>query len=236
MPRPFLILQHVGCEPAAAYEDALVDRGLDLLYVRPDQGEEIPDWREHSGIIAMGGPMGAYEPLAWLDRETEYIGEAVRADRPFWGVCLGAQLLAAALGSKVAPAGQPEIGVLPVEVSAAGADDPVFQHAPSRFMAFHWHSDTYELPDGATHLASSRNTVQQAFAINRAYGLQFHLEVPVELAEEWAAIPAYAESLEAGLGPNSLPPLMNELRAHAEEMTSLARRLLEAWVDNVALD
>lgn len=234
MSRPFLILQHVACEPAAAYEDALSERGLGTTIVRADQ-DELPDWWAFSGIIAMGGPMGACDPLPWLDREKEYIAESVRAGLPYWGVCLGAQLLAAALGSDVMPADSPEIGVLPVELSSAATEDPVFRNAPDRFMALHWHSDTYVRPEGATHLASSEAIREQAFRVGRAYGLQFHLEVPVALAEEWAALPAYAESLEAALGPGALGPLMDDLKRQSDAMLEVAGRLMEDWVDGVVL-
>src|SRR5262249_25120934 len=109
--QPVLVLQHIGCEPPAAYEEELLERGLALHRVRPDQGEELPDWRGYSGIIAMGGPMGVYDESVhrWLAGEKRLIGEAARAGKPYWGVCLGAQLLAAALGGRVTPGPSPEI-------------------------------------------------------------------------------------------------------------------------------
>ncbi len=113
----------------------------------------------------MGGPVGAYDDALhpWLGPEKQLIAEAVRAGTPFWGVCLGAQLLAASLGASVAPGPLPEVGVLPVELTAAAANDPVFAAAPASFDAFHWHGDTYELPPGAVQLARSERYEQQAF-------------------------------------------------------------------------
>lgn len=230
---PILVLQHVECEPAAAYAEVLVDRGVEYVAVEVDEGEPLPNWREFGGIIAMGGPMSTYEDkeFPWLVPEKELIADAVRSGLPYWGVCLGAQLLASALGAPVRRADKAEIGVLPVELSRDAHLDPVFQVAPREFLAFHWHSDTYELPPAAVHLASSRATYQQAFTINRAYGLQFHLEVSAELPGEWAELPPYARSLEAALGRDALPCLLGAVDASATEMTGLASKLMSRWLE-----
>ena len=100
---PLLALQHIACEPPAAFEDELRARGLDLVRVELDEGEALPDWREFTAIVVMGGPMGAYDEEAhpWLGPEKRMLREAVRTDVPVWGVCLGAQVLAAALGARV---------------------------------------------------------------------------------------------------------------------------------------
>jgi GMP synthase (glutamine-hydrolysing) len=230
-----LVLQHIACEPPGAYEDELLDRGGQLRRVMVDRGEPLPDWREFDGIIAMGGPMGAYEEdrLPWLADEKRLIAEAVCAGTPVWGVCLGAQLLAASLGADVAPGRSPEVGVLPVYRTAAGAADPVFSALPDEFPALQWHADTFALPTGAVHLARSDAYEQQAFVVNRAYGLQFHIEVGTGLAAEWGEVPAYAESLEALMGERALPRLIDQVAAADDEMTGLARRLFARWLDGV---
>jgi GMP synthase-like glutamine amidotransferase len=96
-----------------------------------------------------------------------------------------------------------------------------------------WHGDTYELPAGATRLARSEHYEQQAFVVDRAYGLQFHLEVPASLAREWGRVPAYAESLEALPKPLPLARLVNQVADHEEEMTRLARTLFARWLEHV---
>ncbi len=228
-----LVLQHIACEPPAAYEDELVARGVPLARVEVDEGEPIPDWREFAGIVAMGGPMGAYEDDAypWLAEEKRLIAEAVRSGQPYWGVCLGAQLLAASLGARVYPGERAEVGVLPVRLTEAAAGDPVFGTAPAEFSTLQWHGDTFDLPDGATLLAGSPAYPHQAFVWQRAYALQFHIEVTPELAAEWAEVPAYAASLDAELGPGSFPGLVDELSAGAAAMAGLARRLFSRWLD-----
>jgi GMP synthase (glutamine-hydrolysing) len=231
-----LVLQHIACEPPAAFEDELRSRGLDLVRVELDEGEPLADWRDFPAIVVMGGPMGAYDEAehSWLAPEKQLLREAVDADVPVWGVCLGAQLLAGALGARVYPGERAEVGLMPVELSPAAASDPVFAEAPSSFPTLQWHGDTFDLPEGATLLASSPAYRNQAFRIGRSYGLQFHIEVSLELATEWGEVPAYARSLEATLGPGALDRLLAGVEEHADVTLPLARRLFGGWLERVA--
>ena len=235
MASPLLALQHISCEPPAAFEDELRARGHDLVRVEVDEGEPVPDWREFAGIVVMGGPMGAYEDDAypWLEAEKRLLAEAVRADVPVWGVCLGAQLLAAALGARVYPGDRPEVGVLSVELEPEAGDDHVFSAAPPRFPTLQWHGDTFDLPAGATLLAGSTAYPNQAFRVGRSYGLQFHVEVSLDLATQWGDVPAYAESLEKTLGTGSLERLLAELAAVEATTVPLARELFGRWLEPV---
>jgi GMP synthase (glutamine-hydrolysing) len=230
-----LVLQHIACEPPAAFEDELRSRGLELERVELDEGDTLLDWRDFAGLVAMGGPMGAYEEEAhpWLAAEKRAMREAAEAGHPVWGVCLGAQLLAGALGAHVYPGEAAEVGLLPVELTQAAASDPVFEGAPSSFPSLQWHGDTFELPDGATLLASSSAYRNQAFVYKSAYGLQFHVEVTPELAAEWGDVPAYAKSLEAMQGPGALDRLVAEVGEYAGETIPLARRLFGRWLERV---
>lgn len=234
-PLKMLVLQHVACEPPAAYEEELLRRGGQCVRVMVNLGERLPDWRDFDGIVVMGGPMGAYEHerLPWLVREKQLIADAVAAGTPMWGVCLGAQLLAAALGAAVTPGPAPEVGVLPVHCTEGADSDPVFSRMPESFHALQWHSDTFALPDGAIRLARSDAYENQAFVVNRAYGLQFHLEIRSSLAREWAELPDYARSLEEIMGPRALPGMLEQIDAHADEMTQLARKVFAGWLEEV---
>jgi GMP synthase (glutamine-hydrolysing) len=230
-----LVLQHIACEPPAAYEDEMRAWGVGLHRVQVDEGEALPDWRAFDGIVAMGGPMGAYDDAThpWLAPEKQLIADAVRAGLPYWGVCLGAQLLAASLGAPVFAGAVPEVGVLSVQLTDEGRRDPVFAVLPDDFPALQWHGDTYELPAGAVRLAGSESYAQQAFVIERAYALQFHIEVPVSLAEQWADVPAYADSLAALPTPMPAERLLEQVAEHEHEMTCQARRLFAAWLEHV---
>jgi GMP synthase (glutamine-hydrolysing) len=229
-----LVLQHIACEPPAAFEDELRSRGLDLVRVELDEGDPLPDWREFPAIVVMGGPMGAYDEAdhPWLGPEKRLLRDAVEAGVPVWGVCLGAQLLAAALGARVYRGERPEVGVLEVELTDEAAGDPVFGDAPSSFPTLQWHGDSFDLPAGATLLAGSAAYPNQAFRVGRSYGLQFHLEVPLELATEWGGVPAYADSLESTLGPGALDRLLAEVAEHADVTVPLARRLFGNWLEH----
>ncbi len=232
---PVLVLQHADCEPPAAYEDELRARGVPLHRVLLGRDPDLPDWRRFAAIVVMGGAMGAYEDerYPWLAAEKRLIAEAVGADMPYWGVCLGAQLLAAALGARVVPGPGAELGVLPVELTEDAALDPVFARAPASFTILQWHGDTFELPAGALQLARSSLYEQQAFVLGRAYALQFHLEVTSRLADEWMRIPAYVAELEALDGPDAPARLLEQMKAAEPESVPLARALFSRWLERV---
>jgi GMP synthase (glutamine-hydrolysing) len=227
-----LVLQHIACEPPGVYEDVLHERGANLHRVEVDAGDALPDWREFSAIVAMGGPMSANDDaeLPWLRAEKKLIAEAVRASMPFWGVCLGVQLLAASLGARVYAGAEPEVGVLPVELTEEGRLDPVFSGLPPSVPALQWHGDTFALPAGAVRLAGSPAYPNQAFRFDHAYGVQFHLEVSSEMAREWMDVPEYASALERTIGGDTLLRAVDE---HAAEMLDHGRALFERWLDFV---
>ncbi|MGB9486203.1 MAG: type 1 glutamine amidotransferase, partial [Terriglobia bacterium] len=111
-----LVLQHISCEPPGIYEDILVEKGASIHRVEIDEGQQLPDWRGSDAIIAMGGPMSVNDDvtLPWLSAEKRWVREAVLAGHPYWGVCLGVQLLAASLGARVYAGVRPEVGIMPV--------------------------------------------------------------------------------------------------------------------------
>jgi GMP synthase (glutamine-hydrolysing) len=233
--RPILVLQHAGCEPPGAYEDELLARQIPFARVLLDEDEELPDWRANAGIVAMGGGMSVNDEAEhpWLAPEKRLIAEAVAAGTPYWGVCLGAQLLAASLGARVAAGAAPEIGVLDVELTPAAAADPVFGPLPSSFATLQWHGETYELPPGAVQLARSARYEQQAFVVGRAYALQFHLEVDAELAGEWMRTPAFVAELERDQGADAPAALLAQMQVAEEDSVPLARELFARWLELV---
>jgi GMP synthase (glutamine-hydrolysing) len=231
-----LVLQHIECEPPGVYEDVLLERGVDIQRVELDRGETLPPWSEFDALIAMGGPMSVNDDAdhPWLTDEKRAIADAVHAGVPFWGVCLGVQLLAASLGARVYPGPAPEVGLMNVTLSDAALADPVFEGLPREVLTLQWHGDTFDLPDGAVALAGSPAYPNQAFRWGeRAYGVQFHLEVSTEMAKEWATVPAYEEYLERVQGRGALPRLIGELEEAADTMRSRGRTLFERWLDRL---
>jgi GMP synthase (glutamine-hydrolysing) len=231
-----LVLQHIACEPPGVFEDVLDERGLELRRVELDEGELLPDWRDFDAIVAMGGPMSVNDEdsLPWLAEEKRTIGEAVRGGMPFWGVCLGVQLLAASLGARVYPGPEPEVGILPVELTLDGLVDPVFAGLPHEVLTLQWHGDTFDLPHEAVRLAGSPAYPNQAFRVGKAYGVQFHLEVSAEMARGWADVPEYVASLERTLGAEGAPAFLDAIERNADAMRGVGRSLFERWVDRVA--
>ena len=218
------------------FEDVLLGRDAELYRVELDEAEPLPDWRPFDAIVAMGGPMSVNDDadLPWLADEKRAIGEAVRAGKPYWGVCLGVQLLAASLGARVYPGTQPEVGLLPVDLTDEGRADPVFGPVQRDLLTLQWHGDTFDLPAGAMRLASSPAYANQAFRFERAYGVQFHLEVSAEMAREWAEVPEYVASLERTLGAERAPAFLAAIEQSADAMRDEGRALFERWLDRVA--
>jgi GMP synthase (glutamine-hydrolysing) len=176
-----LVLQHVECEGLGSIQSALERAGLHSEHVPIFRGATIPsDLSQHRALVVMGGPMSVYEQERYshLADELRLLRKAVDAGQPVLGICLGSQLLAAALGGTVTSSRPKEIGWYDVRLSAAAAADPLFSGLPRELTAFHWHGDQFSLPPGAVLLASSAVTPHQAFRYGRsAYGLLFHLEV-----------------------------------------------------------
>ena len=179
--RPLVrVLQHAEPEIPGLIGEILEGRGASLEVVRPYAGDSIPtDAAPLQGLLVMGGPMGVYEIARHphLGDEIELIRNALARDLPVLGVCLGSQLLAAALGARVEP-GIKEIGWFPVHLTPEAGADAMFEGVGPSFTPFHWHGDRFDLPPGAVSLARSERTACQAFRHGRsAYGLLFHAEM-----------------------------------------------------------
>ncbi len=229
-----LVLQHIACEPPGAFEDVLRAAGAAIHRVELDEGEPLAPWQDFVAIVAMGGPMSVNDDdsLPWLSAEKRAIAEAVRAGVPYWGSCLGVQLLAASLGAPVYAGPQPEVGVLPVMLTDEGRADPVFAGLPPEFLTLQWHGDTFDVPAGATLLASSPAYPNQAFRFgDAAYGVQFHVEVTDQMAREWAQVPAYAEYADSVLGAGGIGRLMTDFESARDGMLDVGRRMFERWVE-----
>lgn len=228
-----LVLQHVACEGPGAIGDALRRRGLALRTVRAYAGEPVPATLEaDDALVVMGGPMGVYESDRYphLRDELRLIDDALRRGRPVLGVCLGSQLLAAALGARVYPSGGKEIGWYRVDLTDAAASDGLFRGAPRCFTALHWHGDVFDLPFGAVRLASSAMTERQAFCHgDDAYGLLFHLEVTRPQLEEMVV--AFAD--EIGAAHVSANDLLDQATAHLEALRGIGALVFDRFAERV---
>lgn len=231
-----VVLQHLDWESPGLYLEVLREHNATCWQVELDQGDILPeDLSGVDALLVMGGPMSANEEERhpWLSGEKRLLASAVSEDIPVFGVCLGAQLLAASLGARVYRGGNPEVGVLPLSTSAAAGGDPVFSVLPQQFLAFQWHDETFDLPRGAVRLASSETYPNQAFRIGcAAYGLQFHLEVTPAMMSHAATVPEYAAALAAIDPPLDFDGLSGAFTAASETLADYARQLFGRWLTN----
>jgi GMP synthase (glutamine-hydrolysing) len=204
---------------------ALERSGLPSLEVRAyDEDVAARSASDYTAIVVMGGEMHALDDanFPYLAREVELLQDAVAHDVPVLGICLGGQLLARALGADVRPAGLLEGGWVPISPVNGVAGDPVLGHLERPTGVFSWHVDIFDLPAGATQLATGEVTEQQAFRHGRTWGLQFHPEVDGELFESWlAAHPALVMDVKAA----------RRLRAEVYEGSEQSRAFIEQLFD-----
>jgi GMP synthase (glutamine-hydrolysing) len=200
-----LILQHAPHEGPGLVGEALERAGAALDVRRGDRGDPLPPLRDYRLVVALGGPMAAWDDAAhpFLDGEARLLGDAARAGAAVLGVCLGAQLLARGLGARVYRGPRPELGLSPLALTDEGRADPLLAPLDGRDVV-HWHEDTFDLPAGAARLASTAAYPNQAFRVgSRAYGVQFHIELDRAARREWARL-GERELRAAGVDPASL--------------------------------
>jgi len=184
-----IVLQHHPGETLGNISGALEAAALAWQYVRSYDGQAVPaNLKGAEGLIVMGGPQGVYEQdqHPYLRDEIALIQSAIAEHKPVLGVCLGSQLIAAALEARVAPAGAREMGWYPVRLAPAAKTDRLFSGLPETFIPCHWHGDIFDLPAGATALASSAMTPYQAFSYGEnVYAILFHMELTAPMLQGW---------------------------------------------------
>jgi GMP synthase (glutamine-hydrolysing) len=181
-----LVFRHVPFEGLGLIAPVLAARHIEVDYADLYKaGAAVPDITGYDALIFLGGPMSVNDDLPYLGTEMELIRQAMARRQPILGICLGAQLIARALGATVRRNSAREIGWFDLRFTAAGGADRLF-HGLSAETVFHWHGETFDLPPGAELLASSDLCRNQAFRIGETvYALQFHLEVTPEIIADW---------------------------------------------------
>jgi GMP synthase (glutamine-hydrolysing) len=201
-----LFIQHSDVDRPGVLGETLDGMGIPTRVIRSDLGQSVPaSLDDFAGLVLGGGPQGAYETekYPYLSSECALVRRAASQGKPVLGLCLGAQLMASALGAKVQP-GQREVGFFEVILDPISQYDPLWRGIPARFVATHWHGDVFDLPPGGMRLASSALTQNQLFRYGHAlYGLQFHLEMTPGLFEE-AVARAYGFLVESGIDADSI--------------------------------
>ncbi|ANX04104.1 type 1 glutamine amidotransferase [Immundisolibacter cernigliae] len=223
-------LQHVAFEGLGYIEPWALRHRHALSCTRLHAGEALPTPDAFDWLIVMGGPMGVYEAdrHPFIAAEIALIGAAIAAGKRVLGICLGAQLMAAALGARVYPSGQKEIGWFQIEPAPESTGSPFGDALTGPLTVFHWHGDTFDLPAGAVRLAHSRICTQQGFGYGaRALALQFHPEM------DPAGVAALANEFGPRLRPAASVHSADQMLA-GQAHCAAARRLLDTWLDRLA--
>jgi GMP synthase (glutamine-hydrolysing) len=229
-----IALRHVAFEDLDGFAEPLARRGFEIAYCEAPTDDLGADALLAAELlVVLGGPIGVYETrdYPFLAAEIALIERRLARNLPVLGLCLGAQLMAAALGARVYPAGFKEIGWAPIVLSAAGERSPLA--ALERRAVLHWHGDTFDLPAGAVHLASTARTPNQAFAWERhGLALQFHAETTARGLERWYV--GHTMEIAATEGVN-VPALRTDAARHAAPLVEAGTRMLDAWLTPLGL-
>jgi GMP synthase-like glutamine amidotransferase len=226
------IVSHVVHEGPGYLAEFLERKGIQYELVCIECGDEVPETLENtSGLVFMGGPMSVNDPLPWIAHETALIRRAVDAGVPVLGHCLGGQLMAKALGAKVRRNSVPEIGWLPVEVVPGEAGRCWLGELPDSFPVYHWHGETFELPEGATHLLRSQGCANQAFVLGKHLALQCHVEMTRDMIQDWIA---RAGELAPSPTVQSGAEMLRDVERRIKELRRVSDVLYEHWIEGLA--
>lgn len=225
-----LVFQHLDVEHPGSFRDFWEARGVEWHAVELDTGEAIPPLEAFDMLAVMGGPMDVWEEdeHPWLVAEKAAIRRWVaELKRPYFGICLGHQLLAVSLGGEARRMASPEVGLAEVRLTADGRADPFFAGLPERVEVFQWHGvEVVRLPEGAVALASNGAASVQAMRVgDNAYGVQFHPEIVEETVADWRRIPEYWASLQKALGPEAAEALAGDVLPRLPAFRETARIL-----------
>lgn len=226
-----LVFQHVAHEILGTFHPLLKSAGFRIKYANFGRTPEpVVNMDGYDGLVVLGGPMGVYEASTYphLSHEIRCIHQAVREHKPVLGICLGAQLIAAALGAPVTKHHETEIGWYDVSLTDEGKADPLLKDLRPTEKIFQWHGDTFEIPPGAVWLARSSACDHQAFRYGaNVYGFQFHLEVDEPMIERWLLVPENQGQLGSGVADQ----IRRDTKAHVTHLKGLSGSVFSGFLN-----
>lgn len=231
--KPVAIFRHVVNEGPGYFADYLDAKGIPWQLIRIDEGDPLPgDPRQFAGLAFMGGPMSVNDDLPWIRRELALIRAAVGANVPCLGHCLGGQLMAKAMGGTVIRNPVKEIGWGRVRILENVLARAWF--GPYReFLAFHWHGETFTVPDDATRIASSAHCANQAFVFGKHLGMQFHVEMTPAIIRDWCG--QWGEQVRKHASDSVQTPeeMLENLAERARNLNAVATQLYDQWIQGL---
>lgn len=232
--KPVVVFRHARTEGAGYLGTFLEQHDIPWCEVRIDLGQSIPpSVEDYSGLVFMGGPMSVNDDLPWIPPVLQLIRNAVAADIPVLGHCLGGQLMSKALGGTVSANAVKEIGWGEVNVSA-NADAQKWFGETKQFLSFHWHGETFTLPAGATHVLASQYCPNQAYAIGKHLGFQCHIEMTEEMVKVWCQS-GQQEIAEAGAlaSVQKTEHIQHDLAARVQALNAVADGVYREWIQGL---
>ena len=233
--KPIAIFRHSPAEGSGYIAEFLDDCGLSWQLIRIDAGDAVPvDSSKFAGLVFMGGPMSVNDDLPWIPPVLELIRDAVKRDVPVLGHCLGGQLMSKALGGQVTRNPVKEIGWGNASVSVNDTAQAWFGGI-QKFEAFHWHGETFSLPEGAVHLLSSAYCANQAYALGKHLAMQCHVEMTSQMIRKWCEVGA-SEIAASAASPavQAASVIQNKLNDNLPQLRAVARQLYQRWVEGLA--
>jgi len=234
--RPLTIFRHIDCEGPAYLGEILDRQTIPWRLIRIDAGEPVPDTlADCSGLVFMGGPMSVNDPLPWIEQELSLIRMAQDQNMPVLGHCLGGQLICKALGGAISANPVKEIGWHSVRKCNTPAAASWLAGLPDAATLFHWHSETFSIPDGAEVILESEHCAHQAFAIGNTLALQCHVEMLPPMVAEWAALYAH-ELQETSTTVQSAAQMTTNLSTRIAEAQQVADVIYERWLSPLSAE
>lgn len=213
--KPVRIFQHIDCEGPGYFAETLAHYNIPYQIVRIDKGELPPtSINDISALVFMGGSMSANDKLPWIQQELELIRQAAEKGIPLLGHCLGGQLISKALGGRISANPVKEIGWLPVTTVGSATASEWLDNLPDENLLFHWHGETFSLPEGATLILESEHCAHQGFVMGNILALQCHVEMTAGMVREWVS-----------RFPNELSPETNTVQGSQSILLDLDKKI-----------
>jgi len=232
--KPVAVFRHTPTEGPGYFATFLQNKNIPMELVKIDEGVPVPaNPGAYAGLVFMGGPMSVNDDLPWIPPVLNLIRVAVQQDIPVLGHCLGGQLMAKALGANVTKNPIKEIGWGEVSVVASPVTDAWFDAKGGKFLAFHWHGETFSIPPGATRILESPYCANQAYVLGKHLGMQCHVEMTREMIASWCAIGQ--DEIAAANSPAVQTPqqMAIEIDARVAALNAVAAQIYTHWVEGL---